>query len=115
MRRIAASFFAIAFTFTAAAPAMADGWRHRGNGWGGYHRGYSGGWEGGYRHHRRGGDWVGPAVALGILGLALGAAASQPYPSYGYGPATGYGPPTACYPQGCWALVHGQWVWLPRY
>lgn len=47
--------------------------------------------DGGYRHynpppryeHKRdhGSDWVGPAIALGIIGLAVGAALSDPTPS----------------------------------
>jgi len=48
-----------------------------------YHHGY---WGGGHWH----GGWWGPAVGLGILGLAAGAAiASQsapPQPAYDYGP-----------------------------
>ncbi len=63
-----------------------------------WHPGY---WRGGHWY----GGWWGPAVGLGILGLAAGAAiASQgPY----YGPGLYYGPG----PNGCTAYqpVYDQW------
>jgi hypothetical protein len=57
-----------------------------------YHQGY---WGGGRWH----GGWWGPAVGLGILGLAAGAAiasessAYPPPPAYDYGPGPG---PDSC-------------------
>ena len=64
-----------------ATPALAGGY-YGGGGWGGggYHGGYWGG-----------GGWVGPAVGLGVLGLATGAiiASQNQYPAGYYGaPAT---------------------------
>lgn len=38
-------------------------------------------YDGHYRHerrHDRGSEWLGPAIALGVVGLALGAALSEP-------------------------------------
>ena len=86
-----------------ATPAAAQHYR---GGYGGYHGGY----YGGHYHH----DNAGPAIAAGVLGLALGAAIANnghsyygggyyggPYYSdYGY-----YGPPRLCY------STH--WVWDP--
>ncbi len=102
-RKIALGMIA-AVALAAMAPGEAQAqWRGggwRGGGWhgGGWHGGgYSGGWHGGgWRGHRgHGANWVGPAVAGVIGGLALGALASSAYPAYGYGygqPYYGYGP-----------------------
>lgn len=50
-----------------------------------------------HEHKRdRGSDWVGPAIALGIIGLAVGAALSDPTPStptYTVTPAATPSPP----------------------
>src|SRR4051794_30560986 len=67
-----------------AAPAQAQGYHH--GGWGG---GYRGGWYGGHHHN----DVAGPAIAAGVVGLALGAALasnSNHYASPRYGYAPGY-------------------------
>ncbi len=52
-----------------------------------------------HRHRRdRDGDWVGPAIALGIVGLALGAAFSEPERAApAYAPPR-YAPPPAYVP-----------------
>jgi opacity protein-like surface antigen len=86
MRKILNAALAAATLVGAVAattvPAQAQPWRY-----GGY------GYYGGYYHHN---DVAGPALAAGILGLAVGAAvasSSRPYyayPSYGYG--YGYAP-----------------------
>ncbi len=82
-----------------AAPAQAQHWR------GGYRGGYYG-----YHHH---GD-AGPAIAAGVLGLALGAAIAsnghgyyydRPYYGGGYYDYGYYGPPRVCYAT--------RWVWDP--
>jgi opacity protein-like surface antigen len=57
----------------AAAPAQAEHWR------GDYRGGYYGGGYG-YHHH----DNAGPAIAAGVLGLALGAAIASNGHSYYY-------------------------------
>jgi hypothetical protein len=67
------------------------GWHGGGPHPGGPHPGgpHPGGWQGqrGHGHRGHGGDWVGPAVAGAIGGLALGAlAGSAAAPYYGYGP-----------------------------
>ena len=70
----------------------------------GHHYGVGGGYGGGYYHHRRyGGYPVGAAVAgtaLGVIGLAAGAAAANrgydAYDPYGYG--YGYGAPAYAAP-----------------
>ncbi|MGE5490419.1 MAG: hypothetical protein ACM31P_03945 [Actinomycetota bacterium] len=52
-----------------------------------------------YEHKRdHGSDWVGPAIALGIIGLAVGAALSDPAPApsppaYAVAPAVAPPPP----------------------
>src|SRR3954452_16575847 len=86
-----------------AAPAQAQGYHHGGwagnrGGWGGYRGGYGGYcWDGGHRHHN---DVAGPAIAAGVVGLALGAALASNsnhynHPRYGYAPGYydyGYAP-----------------------
>jgi hypothetical protein len=80
-----------------ATPAAAQHWRG----------GYGGHYYGGYHHH----DNAGPAIAAGVLGLALGAAIASNnshsyyydrpyYGGYGY-----YGPPRVC--------ITTRWVWDP--
>lgn len=76
----------------AATPAMAGGYY----GGGGYYHGggyYGGGWGGG--------GWVGPAVGLGVLGLATGAIIASQYPPAYYAPPPG----------NCWQRrpVYDQW------
>ncbi len=82
----------------------AIGWRGgawRG-GWGGY--GWRGGWA--YRPYRRYGWGAGAALAAGVIGAGLVAAATSPY-YYGY-PAY-YGGYYPAYYGGCYQTL--QWVW----
>jgi hypothetical protein len=96
-----------------AAPAEAQPYR----GWGGYYGGY---YHGGHHHN----DVAGPALAAGVLGLAVGAAlgSSAPhyaaYPAYSYGyapayPAYGYAPGYYGYSYGPAYCQTGRWAWDP--
>ena len=78
---------------TAASAYPHGGWR--GGGW-------HGGWHGG-------GYGAGPAIAAGVLGVAIGASLDRPY----YGPPPGYyaGPGYYGYYEGC----RSYWRWDPRW
>lgn len=95
-----------------ASPAAAQPYR-----WGGH--GYYGGY---YGHHHD--DVAGPAIAAGVLGLAVGATLANSgnhyyAPSYGYGygyaPAYSYGyaPGYYGYSYGPAYCEGGRWVWDP--
>ena len=106
-----------------ATPALADGWRHggwNGGGWngGGWNRGGWGGYRYGGGHHHN--DVAGPAIAAGVLGLAVGAAlasnnnrsyySAPRYGYYDYGYAPGY------YDYGGYDYgwcQSSRWVWDP--
>ncbi len=99
----------------AAAPAEAQGWHggwHGGGGWrgGGWHGG-GGYWRGG--HYSRG--WSpGAVAAVGIAGLAIGAALADNHPRYGY--SYDYGYPAYGYPAYSYGPAYcetGHWVWDP--
>ena len=66
---------------------------------------WHGGWHGGYYR----GYGPGPAIAAGVLGVAIGASLAQPY----YGPPPGYyaGPGYYGYYEGC----RSYWRWDPHW
>jgi hypothetical protein len=115
---LAAATLGVALAGT-AAPASAQPYRY----------GYYGGYYGGHHHHS---DVAGPALAAGVLGLAVGAALgssyyshpsygySYPSYSYGYAPSYGYGYGYAPgysggygYAPGYGYCQAGRWVWDP--
>ena len=86
----------------AAVPAQAQYWRG-----GGYHGGYYGGY-----HHHHGSD-AGPAIAAGVLGLALGAAIANNGHSHYYYDRPYYG---GYYDYGYYGprwCESTRWVWDP--
>jgi hypothetical protein len=89
---------ALSAALALAPAAHARDWHHGGGDWHG----------GGRNYHGGGGAAVGAAIAGGIIGLGLGAAAASNYGryyapppvyyGYGYGaPSYGYAPPPAVY------------------
>ena len=82
----------VATTLAAAAPALA--------------------WDDMYhRHHHDGRGWVGPAIGLGVLGLATGAFLAQQQPVYPTYPAYYDAPPPPPAYDGCWQRrpVYDRW------
>jgi hypothetical protein len=94
LRKFTAAIAALTLALTAFAPSVAearDGWR---GGYGGYGR------HDYYRHHDRGGDAAAAGVLGLVLGLAVGAAVSQPprprYSSNCYNGCYAPPPPPPC-------------------
>jgi opacity protein-like surface antigen len=88
---------------TAATPAAAQHYR---GGYGGYSHGYYGG------HYYRGHDSAGPAIAAGVVGLALGAALASNSHSYAYDRPY-YGGGYYDYDYGPRICETTRWVWDP--
>jgi opacity protein-like surface antigen len=96
---------AVTLAGAAAATATPAAAQHYRGGYGGYH-----GYYGGHDHH----DNAGPAIAAGVLGLALGAAIASNHSHYYYDRPY-YG--GAYYDDGYYApqrvCVTTRWVWDP--